>query len=82
MTPAELACRWWGHEVKDLVVRTPKKRTRRGDLQFFVSQTCQRCGATREDRVVGDQPFHHTDARLQEGFNVLRAQKKQERAGR
>ena len=80
MTPAELACRWWGHKIDKLEVRTPKKRTAAGDLQFFVSQTCQRCGATREDRVVGDQSYHHANARLQEGFDFLRALKVMERS--
>lgn len=53
-----------------------------GHLQFYVSWRCLRCGATREDRVVGDQPYYIANARLREGFNLLRELKTQERSRR
>ena len=82
INPSELMCKWFGHEIKDLTVRTPNRRTVTGDLQFFVSQTCQRCGATREDQVIGNQPYHIDSARLQESFNLFRELKTQERSRR
>ena len=79
INPTELTCRWFGHEIKDLVVRTPKRRTLAGDLTFLVSQTCQRCGVTREDRVIGNQTYRHANARLADDFDALRAMKIKER---
>ena len=53
MTPSELACSWYGHELKELTFRTPRLMAELGDSKFTISQTCQRCGRVWEQEISG-----------------------------
>ena len=53
MTPSELACSWYGHELMELTFRTPRLGAGLGDSKFTISQTCSRCGGVWEQKITG-----------------------------
>ena len=53
MNPAELACRWYGHQLQGFSIRTPRHWDGLEDDKFTISQTCQRCGRVWEQKISG-----------------------------
>ena len=55
MNPAELHCKWFGHDVRKLEVRTPKLWTGNSDGRFLIVARCARCGQIFEHELTGGQ---------------------------
>ena len=53
MTPAELACKWYGHKAIRLEVRTPKLWTNPDDPKFTVRVTCAACCYQNDHELEG-----------------------------
>ena len=55
MNPADLACQWFGHRTgnEHLGVRYSEADDGEGQLTFYISVKCFRCGKVQEADVTG-----------------------------
>lgn len=55
MKPVELHCKWFGHRLRGLVLRTPRRWADPGEPSFTLQQTCATCGFLREFELTGNE---------------------------
>ena len=62
MHPAQLACRWFGHDVGDgFTVSTGSLKNAAGNDSFKFTLKCLRCGETWSQEVSGRVAFAYAE---------------------